>query len=252
MRLVDSHCHIADANFPLEQEAVLVRAHNNGVAKIVTVGTDEVDSLAAVTFAHQHDQVWATVGVHPHEAKRGVGFLTRLNLRDPKIVAVGEIGLDYHYDFSPRDVQIQVLCQQIEVALAANLPIVFHVREAFADFWRIVDDYDIKRAVVHSFSDNLANLTQVLMRGWYVGVNGLVTFTKDATQIEAYKRIPLDKLLLETDTPYMTPNPLRGRPNEPANVKYVAEFMAQLLAVSPAELAELTSRNAESLFGLNS
>lgn len=250
MRLIDSHCHIADADFPIERETALIRARDNGVGKIITVGTDEVDSLTAVEFAHQHDLVWATVGVHPHEAKRGAEFLTKINLKDPKIVAIGEIGLDYHYNFSPRDVQAQILCQQIEVALAANLPIVFHVREAFVDFWPIVDNYDIKRAVVHSFSDNLDNLTQILSRGWYVGVNGLVTFTKDAAQIEAYKQIPLNKLLLETDAPYMTPSPLRGQPNEPANVKYVAESMAKQRGLAVDNLAEQTSRNAELLFSI--
>ena len=250
MRLIDSHCHIADCDFPLPQNEVLTAAAAAHVVKMITIGTDEMSSRQAVKFASQHSNVWASVGVHPHTAQNGVAFLQQLDFSNPKIVAVGEIGLDYHYDFSPREVQQQVLRQQIELGLEYNLPIIFHVREAFADFWKIVADYTIPRAVVHSFSDNLANLEQILAKNWFIGVNGLVTFTKDTTQKQAFAAIPLEKLLLETDAPYMTPVPLRGRPNQPAYVTKVAEFLAAERQITLEKLAETTSQNAELLFSL--
>lgn len=250
MQLIDTHCHIADANYPLDRVEVLAQARRAGVEKIITIGTDEVDSKSALALAESEARVWASVGLHPHEAMKGVEFLQDFDLKHPKIVAIGEIGLDYHYNFSPRADQEKVLRQQIELALAAELPIVFHVREAFADFWRITKDYEIKRAVVHSFSDTIDNLERVLNRGWLVGVNGLITFTKDLVQQAAFAAIPLDRLLLETDAPYMTPAPLRGQPNQPAYVRQIAEFIAKQNQLSLDVVAAATSRNAELLFSI--
>ncbi len=250
MRLIDSHCHVSDADFPLDQMETLASARASGVDKIIVIGTDEADSISALDFAQKNSGVWASVGVHPHEAKKGINFLRELDFNQPKLVAIGEIGLDYHYDHSPHDVQKRVLREQIELALGHNLPIIFHVREAFTDFWPIVGDYDIKRAVVHSYSDNLANLEEILANDWYVGINGLVTFTKNKEQIAAFRQAPLERILLETDAPYLAPKPKRGEVNQPAFVSYVAEFLAQERGVSPEYVATVTSANVESLFSI--
>lgn len=257
IELIDSHCHIHDADFPIAIDESLQAAHLAGVTQMVTIGTDEASSLAAVKFARQHDEVFATVGVHPHEASVGCDFLKNLDFAaESKIVAIGEIGLDYHYDFSARDVQRELLKRQLGLAIELDLPVVFHVREAFDDFWPIFDQAATLarargrelRGVLHSFSDNLANLEMALERNLCIGVNGIATFTKDKTQLEAFKQIPLERLLIETDAPYLAPKGKRGQPNQPAYVRDVAEWLAEFYAVSLAELAEATTKNARELF----
>lgn len=250
MRLIDTHCHLADAEFPLDPIECLAKAERNGVDKIILASADEDESRRALVFVENNANVWTSVGVHPHHAKDGIDFLRRVDFSHPKLVAIGETGLDYHYDFSPRRTQRQVFRQQIELALEYDLPIIFHVREAYEDFWKIVDDYEIKRAVVHCFYSNEVNLKRILAKDWMVGLNGVITFTKDSKQLEIYKNIPLDKIILETDAPYLAPVPLRGKINQPAYVKYVAKFLAQLRGLPIAELAEQTSRNAELLFSI--
>lgn len=248
--LVDTHCHLHDHDFPLDQAEAYQAAQENGVKQMLVVGTDQVSSEQALAFAEQYDGVFATVGVHPHHAKDGIDFLQNVNWQHPKLVAVGEIGLDYHHDFSPRPIQRSVFQSQIELALKHDLPIIFHVREAFDDFWPIVDQFTIPKAVVHSFSDNINNLDLILAKNWLVGINGLVTFTRDPEQIEAFEHVPLEGMLLETDAPYMTPKPFRGQPNQPAFVRQVAEFIAGQRGLTTEKVAAVTTDNARCLFNL--
>lgn len=258
IELIDSHCHIHNADFPVSVDEVLTAAQQAGVVQMIVIGADEASSRRALEFARAHDNVVATVGVHPHDASAGCQFLQALDLADPQIVAIGEIGLDYHYDFSPRDKQQAVLKQQLLVAIAADLPVVFHVREAFDDFWPIFDwaaaqaraQGRVLRGVVHSFSDNLTNLQAALEQDLYIGVNGIATFTKDQTQLEAFRAVPLEKLLIETDAPYLAPKGHRGKPNQPAYVRSVAEWLAEFYGVELTELAAVTTANARALFGI--
>ena len=168
-----------------------------------------------------------------------------------KLVAIGEIGLDYFYTHSPRDIQIQALQEQIELALKYNLPIIFHVRDAFDDFWPIFDNFHGIRGALHSFTDTPTNLEQGLKRGLCIGVNGISTFTKDPNQQKMFASIPLARLLLETDAPFLTPIPLRGKINEPAFVRHVAEFQATIRGISVEEIAAATTANAHALFALS-
>ena len=250
--LVDTHCHIHEANYALDIGDVMQRAHHQGVAKMICVGTSEESSREAVMFAAQHDHVSAALGVHPHDTKDGYDGLAKILASDPtNVVAIGEIGLDYFYTHSPREVQIKALQQQIELALAHDLPVIFHVREAFDDFWPIFDNYEGKiRGVLHSFTDSQANMEAAIERGLYIGVNGISTFTKDEAQKEMFASIPLDRLLLETDAPFLTPVPFRGKVNEPAFVRQVAEHHAKIRGLSLDELATATTANAHALFAL--
>lgn len=250
--LIDTHCHIHEANYPLDIGDVMQRAHHEGIGKMICVGTSEQSSREAVAFAAQHDHVSASLGVHPHDTKDGYeGLADILAANASNVVAIGEIGLDYFYTHSPREVQIAALKAQIELALAHDLPIIFHVREAFGDFWPIFDSYGSKiRGVLHSFTDSRDNMEAAVARGLYIGVNGISTFTKDEMQKEMFAAIPLDKLLFETDAPFLTPTPFRGKVNEPAFVRQVAEHHARIRGLSLDEVASHTSANAHALFAL--
>lgn len=247
--LIDTHCHVHETDYELDAHEVIKNAHLAKVDQFICVGTGEDSSRQAVEFARLHDEAFAAIGVHPHDTKDGWQGLD--DIADfKKIVAVGEIGLDYFYDHSPRDIQTEALRWQIELALRRNLPIIFHVRNAFDDFWPIFDSYTGIRGVLHCFTDNQVNLDEGLKRGLYIGVNGISTFTRDEAQKAVFNSIPLDKLLFETDAPFLTPAPFRGKVNEPAFVKNIAEYHARMRGISDLEIAQATTANARALFAL--
>jgi len=248
--LIDTHCHIHESDYPLPINEVMARAAEADVAKYICVGTSEISSADAVTFADGHVASFAAVGVHPHETKDGYSKIVELAGASEKVIAIGEIGLDYFYTHSPREVQLRALKDQIEVALAHDLPIIFHVREAFDDFWPIFDAMPGIRGVLHSFTDSKVNLDKALSRGLYIGVNGISTFTKDETQKAVFDSIPLDHLLFETDAPFLTPAPLRGKVNEPAYVRNIAHYHAIRRGLSLDAIAAATSANAHTLFAI--
>lgn len=246
-QLVDTHCHIHEADYPLDPDETLARARETGVETLLCVGTSERSSRDAVKFAHGHDGVYATVGVHPHDTKDGYSSIAELASQS-KVVAVGEIGLDYYYTHSPREVQIVALEAQLQIAREHDLAVSFHVREAFEDFWPVFDNFSGLRGVLHSFTDTQQEMERGLSRGLYFGVNGISTFTKDDRQKTMFMAIPLERLLLETDAPFLTPVPFRGKVNEPGFVSEVAKHHARVREVSVAELAQRTTANARTLF----
>lgn len=246
----DTHCHLHFDQYKLNTDEVIKRAIDNGVTRMVTVGTNGSDSQNAVDLAAKNESVWASVGLHPHDAKyleRDKALLKKV-ITQPKVVAIGECGLDYYYNHSPKDNQKVALKWQIELALEHNLPIIFHIRDAYRDFWQIVDEYKIQQAVAHCFVAGKKELHAILKHGWYVGLNGIVTFSQDAKQIEAFKIVPLNKLLLETDTPFLTPAPQRGKVNEPKNVVAVAQFLSDLRKEPLEKIVATSTKNAKQLF----
>lgn len=251
MKLIDSHCHLHDSEFfPTQREDVYERAIAAGVG-MICVGTDERSSRQAVEFAATHDETWALVGVHPHESRLGWADIEQLLAEaSPSIVGIGEIGLDYFYAHSSREEQIRALEAQLQLAVEHKLPVSFHVREAFDDFWPIFDNFHGVRGVLHSFTDSQENLERGFERGLYVGVNGISTFTRDGAQQKMYSALPFTKILLETDAPFLTPQPLRGTMNEPGYVKLVAEFWAGKRQVSFDEITRTTTQNTRNLFGV--
>lgn len=250
MQLIDTHCHIHAQDYPLSVEEVEQRAQTAGVTGLLCVGTDAGDSQRAVEFVQSRPQCWASIGLHPHDAELGQPALDVLGtlVTRPKVVAIGECGLDYFYGHSSKSDQEKALRFQIELAFKHNLPLIFHVREAFDDFWPIFDSYQHLRGLVHSFTDNRQNLDKLLERGLYVGINGIITFTKNDWQLDTVRAVPQDRLLLETDAPFLTPVPLRGRVNEPANVLHTARFLADLRGEPLEELAQCATRNTRQLF----
>lgn len=256
IELVDTHCHIQFSDFTIGPKAAIENANAAGVTRLMCVGCRLDDSELAVTTAQEYDNVWASIGLHPHEAKEYVDDASALQTfaalaKQPRVMAVGECGLDYFYTHSPKEQQVELLKFQIELAKAHDLPLIFHVREAFDDFWPIFDSYSGLRGVIHSFSAGTAELEQILARpSLYVGINGIMTFTKKPDQLAAAKAIPLERLLLETDAPYLTPAPFRGTMNEPKYVRTIAEFLAALRAETIEEIATQTTQNAIDLFKL--
>jgi TatD DNase family protein len=255
MQLFDTHCHVQFANYQLDPDEVLAAAAADGVTRVLCVGCTLEDSEAAIAFAKHRDNVWATIGLHPHEGSVYVNDAKALQrfrelAAKPKVVAIGETGLDYYYKHSSPEDQKKLLRFQLDLAVEYNLPLIFHVRDAFDDFWQIFDAYKGLRGVVHSFSATTKELHQILERGLYVGLNGIMTFTKDPRQLEAAKKAPRERILLETDAPFLTPIPFRGKICEPRHVRVTAEFLSRLRGESLEEFAVATTQNTLDLFNI--
>lgn len=250
---IDTHCHVHFTDYELDADEVISDAIENGVTRMICVGCSLSDSKSGVEIAARHKSIWASIGVHPHEAKQYVEDEKALQeLRElagkPKVVAVGEIGLDYYYNHSDKQSQEEMLRFQLDIAKTNDLPMIFHVREAFDDFFKIFDEYKGIKGVIHSFTADQKILHECLKRGLYIGLNGIMTFTKNEAQLKAAKSVPLDSLLLETDAPYLTPVPFRGKICQPKYVVETAKFLAKLRGESLEKLATATTNNGKELF----
>ena len=251
MRLVDSHCHLDDEQFDADREEVIERAREAGVEQMLAIGTGKgpPDLEAGIRLADAYEFIWASVGVHPHDAaKADQGTMATLRelLRHEKVVAVGEIGLDYHYDFSPREVQRRVFVEQLEIAAEARLPVIIHTREAWEDTMQLLERHWAPSGlpgVMHCFSEGPEEARRALELGFYLGFAGIVTFPKAVRVQEAARTAPLDRLLVETDCPYLAPVPRRGKRNEPAYVAYTAAKVAELRGEPVERVAEAAAEN---------
>ena len=260
--LIDTHCHIQDEDYPIDSNIVMENALNSGVSRAVVVGTDLESSRRGIEFAEKYSSItgtkseaYAVIGVHPSNANLNYQDLesiyenTPISLRK-RIIGVGEIGLDYHYTEQSKKQQIEALEWQIDFALRRNLAIEFHVRDAFDDFWAVLNNFKVKNADIHSFTDSPKNAEEALARGYYIGLNGISTFTKINWQRDLYTSLPMGSILFETDAPFLTPAPFRGKINEPARIKQIAEYHASARGVSLDEIAEITSQNFKMLFNV--
>jgi TatD DNase family protein len=257
-KLIDTHCHIQTAEFAADVDEVLTRADTAGVTTLIVVGgAGELSTNDdALTLAEKHLNLYATVGMHPHDAKdvseedmTGLKELTRHD----RVVAVGETGLDFYYDHSPRHVQINMFGRFIALALETQLPIVVHNRDSdreVADMIRVHGQGDL-RGVIHCFTGDHDAAREFLDLGFYLSFSGILTFKNATTLREVAKWVPLDRILVETDSPYLAPVPHRGRRNEPAYVRFVAETLAQVKGLPVEDIAGATSRNAAALFGID-
>jgi TatD DNase family protein len=254
MHLIDSHAHLDSSKFDGDREAVIERAREAGVAAILNVAGDLASSRAAVALAERHDFIYAAVGVHPHDARTVTPAVLdelRAMAPHPKVVAIGEIGLDYYRDFSPRPVQRQVFADQLALAAELGLPVAVHSREALDDVLAALRGWE-GTGVLHSYSGGPERLEEVLELGFSIGISGPVTFPKAEPLRAAAAEVPLECLLIETDCPVRTlaPVPYRGRRNEPAYVRYVAEAVARARGMEAEPLARASADNARRLFGI--
>ena len=256
--LVDSHCHLDDARFDADREEVIGRAQARGLRWLVTVGGGSgPDELAAgIPIAARHDWIYTSVGIHPHEARRAEKrHFERLRQAagEPKVIAVGEIGLDYYYDHSPREVQKQVLSSQLEIAQEVNLPVIIHCRDAWADLKEIVRSRCASRGlrgILHCFTGSREDAFAFLDWGFLVSFAGNITFKKADPLRAVAAEIPLDHLLTETDSPYLAPEPNRGKRNEPAYVHEVTRQLAVLRQMSTEEMGAIAGQNFAEFFSL--
>lgn len=252
---IDSHCHLAWKEYDADREAVFARAGEAGVEGFIVIGAGSgvEGNDAAVALAAARKEVWAAVGIHPHDASKVEGgYLAHLRewAKQPKVVAIGETGLDYHYDHSPRDVQQKRFREQLQLAKELGLPVLIHSREAWEDTVRLVREEGPLPAggVFHCFGGTLEEAHQALDLGFHISISGIITFKKAGVLIEVVEKIPLEKMLIETDAPFLAPVPHRGKRNEPAFVALVGEKIAEIKKRPVGAVAEIVTGNTRRLF----
>lgn len=254
--LIDSHAHLDDERFDKDRDEVIKNFKDNDLELVINVGADLESSKKAVELSKEYGSIYAAVGVHPHDAKDidsdTLDILKELS-KEEKVVAIGEIGLDYHYDNSPRDLQKEWFRKQIKLAKELDLPIVVHSRDASQDVFDIISEESEEgklRGVIHCFSESVEMAFEYIKLGFYISLGGPVTFKNAKMPKQVAKEVPLENLLIETDSPYLTPEPHRGKRNEPKNVRYVAETIANIKEISYEKLKNKTNENTKRLFNI--
>ncbi|MEG1547367.1 MAG: TatD family hydrolase [Clostridia bacterium] len=255
MKLFDTHAHLTDERFNEDRDTLIPKLPGLGIARVIDVACDVRTADATVDLLNRYDFIYGAVGMHPHEA----GETTQAHMDDiirylahPKMLALGEIGLDYHYTFSTHEIQRKWFATQLELAIQLNVPVVLHIREAFGECMDILRAHkNGLKGVMHCFSGSVETAFQCLDMGLYIAFGGALTFSNAVKQAETASKIPLDRILLETDCPYMTPVPHRGKRNDPSFIIHTAQKLAQLRGIDADELAQATYNNATALFGLS-
>lgn len=249
--MIDTHAHLNINKYRHPISEVIKRAKNKGVNQIVVIGMDLDTSIEAIRLSNEHNNLFATVGIHPAYVDNSNHLELDYLYEDKKVIAVGEIGLDFYWRKDNKELQEKIFTEQIEKAIKLDLPVIIHTRNSFQETFDIVKKYQGKlRGVFHCFSSNLEDAKKVIDLGFYIGIDGPVTFKKSDELHLIAKEISLDKILIETDSPYLTPEPYRGKTNEPANVYYVAKKIAELRNINLEEVIEQTTKNANELFRL--
>ena len=251
----DSHAHLDDRRFDEDREEIFADLERHGVELILNIGCDLDSSLQSVELAHKYPFVYAAVGSHPDDAAQlddARLALYRQLCADERVKAIGEIGLDYHYEDPPRAVQLPAFRRQLELARELNLPVVVHEREAHADGMELIREFPELTGVFHCYSGSLEQAKELVRRGWYIGFTGVVTFKNARKALEVAQWLPLDRILIETDCPYMAPEPHRGRRNDSRLVPLVAAKLAELRGLEPEEMGRITTENAKRLFRIGS
>lgn len=251
--LFDTHAHLDDRAFDCDREALISGLREKGIALVMNPGCSLESSKNAVALAKKYPFLYAAVGSHPDaadEVDEAVLNEYRLLCREEKVKAIGEIGLDYHYEDIPREIQKKAFRMQMALAQEVGLPVIIHQREALADCLEILGDFPEVKGVFHCFSGSAQTARELTAQGWYVGFTGVLTFKNARKALEAAKAVPRDRIVLETDCPYMAPEPYRGRRNDPGYLYRMAEVLGELLEITPEEAQALTLQNGKRLYGI--
>lgn len=247
--MIDSHCHLE--MFEDQEEEIIRKAYDAGVTSIITISSDRESIDKAIKIAEKYPMVYASVGIHPHHAVQLEDKVLQdifEKSRHPKVIAIGEIGLDYHYNHSPKDVQINAFKSQLKLAKEIGLPVIVHSREAFEDTYKILRESQVKSGVMHCFSGNVYQAKKFIELGFFISISGVITF-KNANKVkEVATFVPDENIIIETDAPYLAPEPLRGKKNEPAYIIYIAEALAKLREVTIEDIDRITTLNIKKLF----
>lgn len=253
--MIDSHAHLDDEKFDYDRESVINSLKDHGIDRVYNIGADLKSSIASVELADKYDFIKAVIGVHPHSAseynQEVEDKLIELS-KNENVVAMGEIGLDYFYDNSPRDVQVDVFKRQIELANELGLPVAVHSREASKETFDIISEFkkehEDQKFLIHCFSQSVEMMREYVKIGCYIALGGVVTFKNSRVPKEVAKEVPIERLLLETDCPYLAPEPMRGKRNEPMFIKYVAQKIADIRGMDLEQLVEQTDKNTRSFY----
>ena len=251
--IIDTHAHLDDEQYEEDREIVINRAADEGVEMIINMGADIASSYKAVKLALSHDIIYAAVGIHPEEAEgmleKDKYILSELVSDNEKVLAIGEIGLDYHFRTDNKEIQKKVFIEQLDIARQMHVPVSIHARDAHGDLMQILKKEGRgMRGVIHCYSGSVEMAKELFKMGWYIGADGPLTFKNSAKLPEVIKMMPLERLLIETDSPYLAPVPNRGKRNEPSFVQYVAQKAAEIRNMEYAQIAQITTNNARTLF----
>ncbi len=247
----ETHAHYDDKKFDEDRDEILQGLKNHNVGYVVNIGADMKSSYNSIKLAEKYDFVYASVGVHPHEAisVKEEDYKTLENwLQQEKVVALGEIGLDFYYDFSPRDIQRQIFKRQLKICENITKPVIIHSREASQEVFDIIKDSKVRKGVVHAYSGSLEMALEYIKLGFYIGVGGVLTFKNANKLLNVVENIPLEHILIETDSPYLAPVPVRGTRNNSQNLKYIVEKISEIKQIEPEKVEKITLETAKKFF----
>ncbi len=249
MKIFETHAHLDFQHFDKDREQLLKKCFNSGIEYILNIGVDEKTCNASINLAEKYSRIYASVGFHPHDATDFNAEFILQKAKHPKVIAIGEIGLDYYRNLSPKDVQKKVFEQQVKIALELDMPIIVHDRDAHEDCYDILCRNNATNVVFHCFSGDEVFAQKVMEKGWYISFTGIVTY-KSSNMENIIRLVPEDKFFIETDSPYLSPHPLRGKRNSPLNLQYIIEKISEIRGVTPKRIAELSYENGCNFFNL--
>jgi TatD DNase family protein len=249
MKIFETHAHLNFPQFKDDRSQLLKKCFDSGIEYIINIGLDEETCLESIKLAETYDRVFATVGYHPHDAEKYDEAVLRKLAKHPKVVAIGETGLDFYRNRSPKEVQLKAFEAQIKLAIELDLPLVVHDRDAHEECFELLDKYKPKKVVFHCFSGDEIFAQKVIDKGWHISFTGTITY-KNSNYENIIRNIPNDLFFIETDSPYLSPVPLRGKRNSPLNLRYVIEKIAEIKRITPKKVAEISFENALKFFNL--